>query len=817
MIAFPIGTRTFFLYLILLTINAYGIAQTCDNGDYQFSDIVVIYTNAGCMDCHGSSGGLDLSDYTNVINGGNRGAGGCGPYANPLAYLQGKVNGTIRSSDNCGQPMPPSSGVGEKGMSDAAIEAVQSWIDNGAPEFCPIVCYLNGTPCDDENECTINDKEDGNCNCVGTFQDSDNDGICDANDTSIGNCTLGGSCDDMDVCTTNDVYDANCNCAGTFQDSDNDEICDANDSSTGDCTLGESCDDTDECTLNDMYDANCNCAGTFQDIDNDGICDTNDTTFGDCILGASCDDTDACTTNDVYTFNCECAGTFQDSDNDGVCDVNDTTTGDCMVGENCDDTDACTTNDVYGANCNCAGTFQDSDNDGTCDANDATIGDCMIGASCDDTDVCTTNDVYDANCNCAGTFQDSDNDGICDANDPPIGDVIDNFSGNISSATITNLSSITISAGGQEIAVDTNGFFSIQDLSIGNGIEIIPNKNDEFLNGVSTFDIVLLNRHILGMTPLDSPYKLIAADVNRSNTITVFDMVLIQQLILGINTDFPNNTSYRFIPADFQFEDPIDPFDFPESILLDSTSDTLVNLSCIAIKTGDVSYDVGETFSTSQIRSSPPVINLEVANLTFKSGTDIDVFIPIPSTIIGYQMEIKYDPNYLTFQEVALDSENLFNYHLIRKGRLLLSWIASPQNTTLNQSSLIIPFSTKNDGVLNQVFEIGNSYLSSEAYSKNTTIHAIQFNFKETIKEVQNPITLYPNPTKNKLKIIGEGMQRIQVYDVHGGLLWTEQMGSTKNEWDLFLDNQPNGIYWLQIEGKDYEVMKKIIRIGERN
>lgn len=42
-------------------------------------------------------------------------------------------------------------------------------------------------------------------------------------------CTLSGSCNDGDDCTINDTYDANCNCVGTFQDSDNDGICDADD------------------------------------------------------------------------------------------------------------------------------------------------------------------------------------------------------------------------------------------------------------------------------------------------------------------------------------------------------------------------------------------------------------------------------------------------------------------------------------------------------------------------------------------------------------------------------------------------------------
>lgn len=41
---------------------------------------------------------------------------------------------------------------------------------------------------------------------------------------------LNQSCDDNDDCTINDIYDVNCNCVGTFQDTDNDGVCDADES-----------------------------------------------------------------------------------------------------------------------------------------------------------------------------------------------------------------------------------------------------------------------------------------------------------------------------------------------------------------------------------------------------------------------------------------------------------------------------------------------------------------------------------------------------------------------------------------------------------
>lgn len=47
-------------------------------------------------------------------------------------------------------------------------------------------CTLTGQACDDGNDCTTGDVYNGDCDCVGTFQDSDGDGVCDADDECPG-------------------------------------------------------------------------------------------------------------------------------------------------------------------------------------------------------------------------------------------------------------------------------------------------------------------------------------------------------------------------------------------------------------------------------------------------------------------------------------------------------------------------------------------------------------------------------------------------------------------------------------------------------
>ena len=164
-----------------------------------------------------------------------------------------------------------------------------------------------GQACNDGSACTINDTYDQNCNCVGVFQDTDNDGVCDA----------------LDICPGSDDN----------QDSDNDGIPNGCDDCNQDL-IGTACNDADPCTTNDTYDANCNCTGILADSDNDGICDATDTcpNFNNNLIGQPCNDNDACTIGETYDTNCNCSGgLYTDADGDGFCINNDPNDNDPCV------------------------------------------------------------------------------------------------------------------------------------------------------------------------------------------------------------------------------------------------------------------------------------------------------------------------------------------------------------------------------------------------------------------------------------------------------------------------------------------------------
>ena len=140
---------------------------------------------------------------------------------------------------------------------------------------------------------------------------------------------------------------------------------------------------------------------------------------------------------------------------------------------------------------------------------------------------------------------------------------------------------------------DTNGSYILNGMMANGDYTVTPQLDTLYKNGVSTIDLVFISRHILTVALLDSPYKLIAADIDNSGSISVLDLILLRRLILSIDDAFEHTTSWRFVDATYEFSDPTNPWSEPFPEVIDDFTDTNpVHGDFIAIKVGDVSGDV---------------------------------------------------------------------------------------------------------------------------------------------------------------------------------------------------------------------------------
>ena len=124
---------------------------------------------------------------------------------------------------------------------------------------------------------------------------------------------------------------------------------------------------------------------------------------------------------------------------------------------------------------------------------------------------------------------------------------------------------------------EEDGTFQLLNVPNGSDYTLRFFKDDPYLNGTSTFDMVLIARTVLGIDP-PAPYSLWAGDVNGTGTLTTLDMVLIRKLILNIDTSFPL-PSWGFDEADALNCDSL--------IEIPSLTES-VNVSVIGVKRGDL-------------------------------------------------------------------------------------------------------------------------------------------------------------------------------------------------------------------------------------
>jgi hypothetical protein len=237
-----------------------------------------------------------------------------------------------------------------------------------------------------------------------------------------------------------------------------------------------------------------------------------------------------------------------------------------------------------------------------------------------------------------------------------------------------------ISLGGED---PTAGKYAFCPTCVCDKYWVTPSHDFNPLNGVSTYDLVLISKHILGLEPLTSPYKMIAADANKSRSITTFDIVEIRKLILGIYpVKLPNNTSWRFVPKDFVFPDPLNPFPdpaFPEYVdYCIATPHDTQNLDFVAIKVGDL--------NASAIAHARPIARPEVSLSwplsTAKPGSTLTLPVTYTSdrSAEAVQLGLRFDPTRLALIGPSKGSlpgflTGNFNLNDAAKGEIRSLWI----------------------------------------------------------------------------------------------------------------------------------------------
>ncbi len=379
-----------------------------------------------------------------------------------------------------------------------------------------------------------------------------------------------------------------------------------------------------------------------------------------------------------------------------------------------------------------------------------------------------------------------------------------------------------------EVRLDSN-YVSLQKPLIGNSgkflftnqwyglpYKVTPFKNDNPSNGVSTFDLVLMSKHILGVQALASPYQLLAADINHSNTITTADMVELRKLILKINDKFTNNTSWRFFDKKYNFQDPKKPWNAPEKA---SVFQLLQNESMdfVAVKVGDLNASaVPNDAPQASDRNAPSSLTFELEEENLSKGQLVTLPFVVPNhgTIIGYQCTMEYDKNALELLEIQGASDN---FAVLEDGLITSSWNG---NASAGTPLFALTFRAKRATALSQSFQLNSKATHAEAYTNEGEVLdlALTFNHRmsaETPFEVaQNTPNPFFNTTTIGFQLPHDDKVRFQLFDATGKQLSSEEHFFLSGQHEILLKKEqfPSaGVYYYSLETSSAKVTKKII------
>ncbi len=326
---------------------------------------------------------------------------------------------------------------------------------------------------------------------------------------------------------------------------------------------------------------------------------------------------------------------------------------------------------------------------------------------------------------------------------------------------------------------DQDGTYAFLNMPLGGSYAVAPRLDKNYLNGVSTIDLIKIQRHILGLESFDSPYKIIASDINNSGNINGIDLVELRKLILGIYQVLPDNNSWRFVSTDYVFQDPTNPW--LESWTEEYVIPTLENdmfIDFIGVKIGDTNDSVTNQPSSSSDNTN--AIALEVLKETISSGSQSTIIIASEDydKLIGLQGTLEFDYNDLeviSIKPLGLDSNGELYGNLSdqKEGWISFSFHTANGISVATDNELFeLTILAKRDISANEdIFNLSSNNTVSEAYDKDLNIRQLSLGGTDNYPKLEI-VSVNPNPWihKGDIKITAPAKTdcRLEFLDVNG-------------------------------------------------
>ncbi len=375
-----------------------------------------------------------------------------------------------------------------------------------------------------------------------------------------------------------------------------------------------------------------------------------------------------------------------------------------------------------------------------------------------------------------------------------------------------------------------NGNYHFPTMPLGGAYEVVPERDVDPREGVTTFDIALIQRHILGIQHFTSPYQWIAADIDRNGTVDVRDIAQLRRVVLGTYDEFPNNTSWRFVDADFNFTgfNPLGE-DFNETYMIPDFDQSMIGLDFIAVKIGDINGSADPSgVDGADERSLSDPLSFELENESFDANQRVTVEFKARdfAGVDAFQFTLLFDIETLELMDVEsgslkMDVSNI-GQQALSDGVVTFSWNdLTPVTLSDNEVLFTLVFEAHKGASVADVMNLSSMVTQSRAYvngtAKNLDLHWMGDDMSASSFELyQNR----PNPFRDET-VIGFRMAQdapatITIFDVTGKMVKNIEGDFHKGYNEIRIDDLSgwtNQVYYYRLDTEGYSATKKMILV----
>jgi len=346
-------------------------------------------------------------------------------------------------------------------------------------------------------------------------------------------------------------------------------------------------------------------------------------------------------------------------------------------------------------------------------------------------------------------------------------------------------------------------------------------KGGDYLNGVSTLDLVLIQRHILGLQALDSNYKLIAADANNDGKVTASDLTDLRKLILGITSSLPNNSSWRFpVAGTLVLTSPV--VQFTEAINITNLSSEMTNQNFVAVKIGDVNGNVSTSVNSPEVESrSNANVEMSVAEASIAAGEVVEIPVTAAnfSEVSGFQYTMNLNGASFVGVQSGVLEVNANNVGVISDNVVTMSY-ASSEAVNATEGAVLFTLTVKADKAMkvSEMISLNSEVTRAESYNGDLKVGKVSLGVRTApvagIELFQNE----PNPFKGMTTVSFEmpeaATATLSVYDVTGKVVAVRNINAIKGlNSEIFTKDQlgVSGVLYYTLVSGDYTATKKMI------